>query len=362
MLDRFQIFDYDVVLMAWLRGEKFPEDIFNDLRKRGWNEARIELFKKLVYMIPSAPDLIRMAVKEVFTPEIVQKYGQMQDFPADFAKWGAQIGLSEVWCKNYWAAHWDLPSPTQGYEMLHRGVITYDDLKVLLRALDVMPYWRDKLIQIAYAPYTRVDIRRMYKLGILDREGVKKAYKDIGYDDEHAEGLTKFTEEYYAKPSQDEEDMEDEEIQKVRDLTRADICDGYKRAMLTRTEATEDLSTLGYDPDEIDFYLDREDLKSTQELKDAYASNYRQLYVTGILNDDDVKSALTTLGLPSAEVDNLLKLWYIERIRRAERPTRTDLARFLRKEIITADEWRTEMAKLGYSDDYIEWFLQDIIS
>jgi hypothetical protein len=222
-----------------------------------------------------------------------------------------------------------------------------------------MPFWRDKLIKMAYAPYTRVDIRRMYKLGILDEKGVKQTYLDLGYDDEHATNLTKFTIAYYASPTTDEEDLVDEENAKNRDLTLADICNGYNRAMLTREEATTALAALGYNPTQIDFYLDYEDYKRDKDLKNAYTSNYHDLYVTGILDDADVKSALTTLGLGGAEVDQLLKLWYIERIRRAERPSRTDLNRFLRKEIITEERWQVEMAKLGYSDEYIGWYLQD---
>lgn len=354
--------DPDIVQRIWLRDKPAYEKFWKDLHDQGWDDDRIKVFKELAQIIPGAQDLIRMAVREVFTPEIAEKYGQFDDFPKDFAKWGEKIGLSGEWAKNYWGAHWDLPSASQGFEMLHRGIITYDELKVLLRALDVMPFWRDRLIKMAYSPYTRVDVRRMYKLGILDRAGVKKTYLDLGYDDEHAENLTEFTIAYYAQPIQDEADLEDVDNAANRDLTRADISDGYKRGMLARDEATTYLAALGYNPAQIDFYLDREDLKSTQELRDAYTGNYHDLYVTGIIEDDDVKSALTTLGLASAEVDQLLRLWYLERVRRTERPTRTDLARFLKNGVIAEERWKVEMAKLGWSDEYIDWYLQDMAS
>ncbi|GAJ02949.1 unnamed protein product, partial [marine sediment metagenome] len=101
-----------------------------------------------------------------------------------------------VWAERYWAAHWSLPSPQQGFEMLHRGVIGFDDLNMLLRALDVMPFWRDKLVEIAYRPLSRVDVRRMFKLGVLDVKGVRKAYTDIGYNPYNADLMTEFTIEY----------------------------------------------------------------------------------------------------------------------------------------------------------------------
>jgi len=399
----FQIFDYPFVLSAWLRGVKWDADVFRDLNQRGWSQERIEAFKQLVWLrldpqivqqiwlrdkvgnekfwtdlhdmgwdddrikvykelaqiLPSAQDLIRMAVREVFTPEIAEKYGQFQDFPPAFGQWAEKIGLTEQWAKNFWGAHWDLPSASQGFEMLHRNIISYDELKVLLRALDVMPFWRDRLIKMAYAPYTRVDIRRMYKLGILDRAGVKRTYLDLGYDEVHAENLTKFTIAYYATPTSEEEDLVDEENAKNRDLSRTDICGGYYRRMLTREEATAALAAMGYNPAQIDFYLDYEDYKRERDLKDAYVANYKDLYVAGILDDADVKSALTELGVGADEVEQLLKLWYVERIRRAQRPSRADLSYFLNKGIVTPERWKLEMAKLGYNDEYIDMYLKD---
>lgn len=396
----FQVFDYPFVLAAWLRGVTWGTDIFKDLERRGWSDEKIEVFKKLAMMrldpeivqrvwprdkaayekfwrdlhdlgwdderiavykelamlLPSVQDLVHMAVREVFTPEIVAKYGQMQDFPPDFTKWAGKIGLTEQWAKNYWAAHWSLPAPNQGFEMLHRGVITYDELKVLLRALDVMPYWRDKLIEIAYAPYTRVDVRRMYKEEVLSAAQVKQSYKELGYNEEKAKRLTEFTLKYYAR---DEDKVEDEE-EKIRDLTRADICDGYRRGILTRAESAQLLVKLHYIQDAIEFYLDREDLKKDEALRDAYATNYRQLFVIGLMDSDTVKTEMAALGFLTGEVDEYLRLWYIEKLRRQAKPSRTDLARFLKKTIITEETWRQSMADLGYADKYIDWYRADM--
>jgi len=348
--------DPAIVQQIWLRDKASYEHLWKDLHDIGWDDERIEVYKTLAQLIPGAADLIRMAVREVFTPEIVKKYGQMEDFPSDFAAWGAKVGLSEEWAKNYWAAHWDLPSATQGFEMLHRGVITYDDLKVLLRALDVMPYWRDKLIEIAYSPYTRVDVRRMYKVGVLDEAGVKRAYLDLGYNEERAQALTDFTLKTYAR---DEDAVEDEE-EKIRELTRTDICDGYRRGIFTAAETRDLLAQLAYTPESIQFYLDREDLKKAEALKDAYATNYRQLFVIGLKDADTVKSEMVDLGFLPGEVDEYLRLWYIEKLRRQAKPSRTDLARFLKKEIISQDTWHQSMADLGYADKYIDWYLADM--
>ena len=342
---------------AFLR-EKLTESDFQDkLKARGYSDEDIGVLKELAWIIPGAQDLIRMAVREVFSPDIVAKYGQMEDFPPDFAKWGEKVGLTEEWAKNYWAAHWELPSAGQGFEMMHRGVITNEDLKVLLRTLDVMPYWRDKLIQIAYSPYTRVDVRRMHKLGILKRDEVKKAYMDLGFDEEKAENMTKFTEEYNKDPEASEKTPTDTRQEKNRDLTTAQIVTGYRKGLFTEEEARASLGELAYDPDEIDYYISMEDFNREQQRKTEYVSNYRQLFVTGIINRSQVRSDLTGLNVPDGEIDQLLEVWELERLRRVERPSRADLDRFLKNGIIDESTWEDEMRGLGYSDRYIPWYL-----
>ncbi|MEM1558224.1 MAG: hypothetical protein QXG12_06500, partial [Thermoproteota archaeon] len=158
-------------LTAWLRGIFDDEMLEYYLSIQGLHYEEIELLKQLSFIIPSASDLIRMAVREVFSPELREKYGLDEDFPEEFAEWGKKQGLSEFWARAYWAAHWDLPSMTQGYEMLHRlhpdlipwkadalskmginpsSVATdIDTLRDLARMQDITPYWRDRLIAIS---------------------------------------------------------------------------------------------------------------------------------------------------------------------------------------------------------------------
>jgi hypothetical protein len=340
--------------VAFLRGEISEADLGAKLRARGYEEEDIATLKKLYWLIPGSTDLIRMAVREVFTPEIVERFGQMEDFPEVFATWAAKVGLSEEWAKNYWAAHWDLPSATQGFEMLHRGEITYEELQMLLRALDVMPFWRDKLIKIAYTPFTRVDVRRMHKAGVLDEAGVKQAYTDIGYDDEKATKMTEFVLAYNATT---QEDPETEEIQ----WTRAEVLDAYKRGMNTEEETRSLLGALDISPERIDYYVRRYEVEKDKDLKAAYMARYKKLFVEGMISWPDVAEALAILGLTEAEITELEPLWEMERMVQVAHPSRADLDSFLKAGIIDDVLYREEMRKMGYSDMYIDWYLWRLI-
>ncbi|GAI46847.1 unnamed protein product, partial [marine sediment metagenome] len=82
-----------------------------ELKKIGVHPNYTNIYKTLAYQIPPVADIITMAVREAFTPEIAAKFGQYQDFPDDLERYGAMKGLSKEWTQRYWAAHWALPSP-----------------------------------------------------------------------------------------------------------------------------------------------------------------------------------------------------------------------------------------------------------
>ncbi|GAG96040.1 unnamed protein product, partial [marine sediment metagenome] len=202
----------------FLRGEITDEELHAGYKKYGFTDTEITHLKTLFYPIPNYPDLVRMAVREAFYPDYVEEYGLLNELPAQFLEYAGKQGLSEEWAKHFWASHWELPSILQGFEMLHRNVITPEQLDKLFMAVDIMSWWRDKLEAISYNPLTRVDVRRVFKMGIIDREEVLRTYLDLGYNEEKAEWLTKFTE------------MQNTEAD--RDLTKAEILSAYDKAII----------------------------------------------------------------------------------------------------------------------------------
>jgi hypothetical protein len=219
-----------------------------------------------------------MAVREAFTPAIAARFGQYEDLPPDFVEWVGKKGLSKEWASRYWAAHWSLPSPQQGFEMLHRGVIGIDDVNMLMRALDIMPFWRDKLIQIAYRPLSRVDVRRMFALGVLNVSGVRRAYTDIGYNDYNADLMTQFTikytegikeraeaatikaearvEEAKEKAIQKEEEAKRKAlIPKIAEWTTTQTLKFLTMKLIKEERAREEFTLLGYNEERINVYI-----------------------------------------------------------------------------------------------------------
>ena len=324
-----------------LRQENELTNLDRDLRRIGIHPEYFELYNTLAQRIPPVADIISMAVREAFTPEIARRFGQYEDFPEAFAKYAGQQGLSEDWAKRYWAAHWGLPSPQQGFEMLHRGVIDRSDLALLMKAQDIMPFWREKMIAIAYRPLTRVDVRRMYKEGILDEAGVYKAYLEHGYSDDNAEAMTEFTIAYV--------------LTQQSKFTSSDVVKAFTQRMIDKSEARSLLLMLNVKSRDADYILKTAEYKREWQLTDAKTSAIRNLYRRGEYNENQARSELLRLDPPADYVDTLMEQWWYEK---KEEPiktwTKAEVFKFMKAEIITEERARQELQTMGYDDEHAD--------
>jgi len=331
------------IQVLYNRGELTEAQAIERLSKLGYTADEIPHLLKLAKYIPSVQDFVRFAVRECFTPAIAEKYGQFEDYPPEFEEYAKKAGLDPEYAKYYWAAHWELPSITMGFEMLHRGIIDYDELKVLLRSLDVMPYWRDKLIQLSYNPYTRIDVRRMYKAGVLNKDEVFKAYKDLGYDDDHASKMTQW--------------VCNESTEETRDLTKAEIMSLYQDRIISQDEVKSMLQTLAYQEEEIDMLINLSDYKKARERLNIVKSALESSYLAGLIDRNDALIYLEKFGLPASEVQDLLDTWDLKKEVRNTLPSKADIDKFYMSQLIDDNTYKVMMRGLGYPDQIIDFYL-----
>jgi hypothetical protein len=278
---------------AWIIAKRRQYGSFDkvkdDLKHQGWDDDRIAALEFVTQIIPNVQDLIRFGVREVYTPEIAEKFGQFEDFPEKILDDASKVGILKEWIMKYWAAHWDLPGANYGFEMLHRAIITEDELKLLLRALDVMPFWRDRLIKMSWNVPTRVDVRRMWAMGTIDEPRLREIYTALGYHEKDLEDYVLWTKVYVALPDLiarwkngwiSDSDVysslielgvpeerantimetkvkvaEPERLIKEKDLTAAEIIKGVKKGVISEAEGRELLVDMGYSEEEADFKI-----------------------------------------------------------------------------------------------------------
>ena len=321
-----------------LRTDPNLSGLEDELRKLGIHPEYLSVFRQLAYPVPPIGDMITMAVREAFSPAIAGRFGQYDDYPTDLTRYAAMNGISEEWAERYWAAHWSLPSPQQGYEMFHRGIITREELVLLMRALDIMPFWRDKLIEMAFKPLTRVDVRRMYTIGVLTEAEVEKAYKDVGYSEENARRLRDF--------------VVKNTIQSQSGLTVGKIVTAYKNGYADRSSAYNAVLDLGIKPQQASDIMERADLQLRwQSTKDAIAAIQSQ-YKEEIIDESTARSQLSNLRLASDKINNLITRWTKDGIAAKKTLwTKADTLALLSAGIITSSRATTELTLLGYNSE-----------
>lgn len=334
----------DQIRDLYLREEIDKPEREKRLLSLGMKPEDLDLIDKLYYFIPGPNDLVRMAVKEAWDDNFARKWGSDLDFPGEFLEWAKKQGLSEYWAKKFWRAHWELPGPSQGFEMLHRGAIGWDDLKGLLKALDIMPGWREKLLAISYSPYTRVDVRRMYGAGVLKKEDVYKTYKDLGYDDEHATNLTVFTVK--------------DQLEADRSLTKSEILSIYSSKIIKREAAFDMIMELGYSKDEAEIFLSKIDYDEDKKTKTKELSWVEKNYVSGLISYDEARNRLSKLNLGGDELSKLFKDWDIEKEGKLAELTFTQLQSLLISKVIDEATFKTELKSKNFSDKYVNWLLE----
>lgn len=317
------------------------------LRKIGIHPEYFDLYKTLAYQIPPVADIITMAVREAFSPEIAARFGQYEDFPPDFEHYASQRGLSKEWAERYWAAHWNLPSPLQGFEMLHRGVINRDELNMLLRAQDVMPFWRDKLVQIAYRPLTRVDVRRMYKLGVLDETEVYRAYLDAGYADENAQRMAEFTIK--------------QTLATQTKFTSADIVKAFTKRMISESDALSLLTMIDISYENAMQIVKTANYKREWAFTEQQIRGIRNLYRKKVYDANTAQDKLSRLNLPADQITVLMEQWYYE-LKEDVPPnwTTAQTLAFTKKGLISEDRARLELHRIGYDSEHINVYMESI--
>lgn len=407
----------------WLRGKITDQQYRDYLHAAGYFEPFVDQLQELNWNMPTPSDLITFMVREVFTPEVAEKFGQFEEFDDLYPRaerWANAAGLNRETLRLYWAAHWDLPSPSQGYEMFHRGLISEDELKMLMKSLDIMPFWRDRLLKMSYNLIPRRVVRQLLREGVWDIFRAAQEYRKLGYTLDDAVSMAQLdlilatrqtlsitkTELVYARSQGlinrqmvstildkmgikglwnafhteiiERKALRKREVasrsrsyggtDKFRDLTKNEIIRAYKRGLFDRTEATVKLQSLGYAEDVIEFLLTTADYEVLQSHAELRKKHVRELYLADAIDEASAISQLIKFGFHDVEAQRIVEDWQIEkqtnedlRSRRGRTPPRTVCDRWLNDGLITVDKWVEYYQRMGYSDDTIYYFLTDLV-
>jgi len=362
----------DLIVLKW-RGE-ISDDVFvESMAKLGIEEDTARQIETVARFYPGPSDFIRFAVREVFDTAAIDKYQMDAEFPEKILPKAAGAGIDEEKLRWYWRAHWELPGVTQVLQMvnmLQPAVLdtvlpdgskygdkyrdfdinpddirtTYKDLSEYLKMVDISPYWRDRLKALTFPPITRVDLRRLYALGIIEEEELRARLLELGYSLRDAERMIQFYKTYR---------MSDE-----RDLTLTQIKTAYNYREINFDTAAAYLQDMGYDRDEAELILAIEDAKKEQKRVNDRINAISNLFRKGVISQEEALMRLDALNLNSEYRDDIIEEIMLDRLGATRLPTKTDLEKFLKAGVITEEEYIERMTRLGYREEDAKLYLK----
>lgn len=289
-----------------------------------------------------------MLSKEAFEPDQRSMYGLDADFPSEILEYLRANGLTDDWSRRYWAAHWQHPSLEMGFEMLHRDILTKEQLYGMFKLHEYPPFWRDKLVALSYNPIGRVDIRRIHKLKNKSRAWLEDKLKAVGYNEEDTKDMADFYEEYNKGSG--------------RDLTLAQLKKAYEFKEISTEQFLNALTGMGYDNDEatlIQHVIDKEITeKAVKEVIRAYKTQYQRGRVTW----EDVNTRLLRLGVSTEKREELKSTWDATIVESKAELTKEEILKAFTFKIISTSETVSYLRDFGYDDKQIEILIHTILT
>ena len=314
---------------------------------------------RLRQQIPPMSDLIQFAVRDVWQPDVVARFGYDLEFPQPFSFWMGQLGYNwdsrtpvqkiaglpvVNWPEIYWRSHWTTISKSEGFEMYQRlrpgrpvrlrpdlppvQPFTLDDLRTILKVHDYPPIFRDQLAAIAYRKPRLIDVDRWYKTRIVERPEAKELYLDLGYQPDLAELRLRWLDSTTAEGGAA---LGGKAQSRWFGKARTTILEAYRTGALSKDKARQTLVDLGraeirlrgdmvpgaalgaIDELRITNRAARElDLVDTEEtVADAKAlhASIKTRFLRGMLSKADARKALIDGGFDGGRVDSFVARW-----------------------------------------------------
>ena len=333
------------LLMLRMRGQIDEKEFRYEIRRNGMLGADTpDRLWDLHRAIPPISDLTRFMVRDVADDAIAKKYDWDDDFEkkwvGDVKRWSEEQGVNEYIARAYWRAHWQMPAPSQLFEMMHRlsrlpkDNPAYTDEATIDEALQVNDwpkYWRIRFKEISYRRLTRVDIRRAYMIGSIDRAAVVEGYQQLGYDSKNANVLADFAESLLLA-----------RLEKSRDVKL------YKQGVIDKAECKNRLVTDGATAAQADKIIKEVDDELEAAVHEACADNVKKRYLEGTIAEPAARAELIGLPINVQRTNQLIELWKCELKSVDKKPTTSRLCKFKEQGLINDAQFTDALKNLGW--------------
>lgn len=337
---------FDLYVWAARRNIINPLEYEKAMAAIGHEYTDLKIAKEFLVSYPDIRDLITFAVRECNDPEAIELGGLDAFFPTQLLADGEKLGYKPTDLHNYWKSHWNIPGINNCFEMFQRGVMSESELDKTLRYNDYAPGYIEKLKKIAYVPIGRVDIRRLYRFGVIKEDDLQNRFEQIGYSPKDSKSMSEFTVKY-----EDEDES---------GISKATVLGAYKKGVITKEIVEEKLKIINYTENTIAFLIEIADYEIETNVIIAQIN----------LLKTKVKKGIYTANQAIVEMQNIdiapfLKDQISYEMRKIEIETYKVvgigvLFRWLKKGVISGSEFKTLGVRYGYEIDVLNLYLDEL--
>lgn len=182
-------------------------------------------------------------------------------------------------------------------------------------------------------------IRKAFAVGLLSEDGYRDYLKQLNFEDDEIElevSLSKL-----------ENEMEDKE------LSASELEKMFIENIIDEHTFNKELLVLEYSDVSARRKIELAKKKMLPRYKTISISVLKNLYLQGVLTDDELRRKLINAGYKNEDADSIIK--YVERMKITKKkvPSLSVLSSAVRDEIITTDEYKQKLKELGYTEDDI---------
>jgi len=316
-----------------------------------YDAAQQDALGKLAFRPPSmgeaieggtAEDALRAlnlprAVDPNLIPEYVQAAAQAE-------------GLDSEATRQRWNAHWNI-GPLGSYISLYfRGLITLDQLTAAA-SRQFLPTEIVPVITEAARPLVQYrTIANMLRIGQIDVQRAGKLLLQHGYTAENAQLLIA----YAQRPGPSASATRAAALHAVSiGIAKREWVDGS----ITESDYYQILLEHGYTIEGANAEITVEAAQQAMLARKENAQLVVDEYGAGLIDEKTALAQLATLGLTVYELAKYAHKLRVFRVKNGKIPSETDLNHFLQADIITSDQYRSQLSAQGYSDQATGWYL-----
>lgn len=326
------------------RGVISEDQLTQGIKEGDIKDKWIPFVEKLRYVQPSPTDFVRAAIQAQMDYETA-------------SSWATKVGLEPPgyldenpdWFRLLYNTAGRPPGPEEAARMANRGIIPWtgtgsDSISFaqVIAESDVKTKYTDALQKLGQYYPPNGEISNLLLHGGITVDQAKALWKANGVADELATAYAHIA--------------EIQQVTQDRALAKGDIMTLVQEKAITDAQAIELLGQIGYTGNNAAFIVGMANFRYDLSAERNSIRRLSTLYTSHKITTVQLQAALGDLGLPAAQVKDLLETLTIQRETNLQQPTAAQVEAGFFYQIIDQPTAVTMLQNLGY-DAWSAWFV-----